>query len=164
MHLEEIKAKLLRSKEGLQIEELEDIQPRGFQVNPDQLLTICRALKEDDVLFFDMLSSISAVDLGADNGHMELVYHLYSITKEISLTLKVTVNREDPQIDSVCPIWKAADWHEREAYDFFGIKFNGHQDLRRILLPNDWEGFPLRKDYIEQEKYHGITVTYDRED
>jgi NADH-quinone oxidoreductase subunit C len=164
MHLEDIKSRLLTLSKDLVLEEIENIQPHGFKVKPDQLVMTCALLRDDETLFFDMLSSITAVDLGSDIGEMELIYHLYSITKESSLCLKVSVDRTAPEIDSVSPIWKAADWHERETFDLFGIHFTGHPDLRRILLPNDWDGYPLRKDYQEQEKYHGITVVYDRED
>ena len=70
-------------------------------------------------------------------------------------------NREKPEVQSLSSIWKTADWHEREAYDFFGIQFLGHPNLTRILLPADWEGHPLRKDYVEQERYRGIKVKYE---
>jgi len=94
-----------------------------------------------------------------------VIYHLNSIPFEHSFVLKVEVtrNKEDeplPQVFSLTPIWKTADWHEREAYDLVGIDFIGHPDLRRILLPADWQGHPLRKDYKEQEFYHGIKVKY----
>ena len=143
---------------------LENVHPGGFKVSLDQLKSICALLKENDQLFFDMLSNISAVDLGADAQLMEVNYHLYSIPNEASLTLRVEVDRKAPKVPTVSDLWRAADWHEREAFDLLGIHFEGHPDLRRILLPNDWEGYPLRKDYQEQEKYHGINVKYDRED
>jgi NADH-quinone oxidoreductase subunit C len=77
------------------------------------------------------------------------------------LHLRVVLDREKPEVPSLSGIWKTADWHEREAYDFFGIQFTGHPNLTRILLPADWEGHPLRKDYVEQERYHGIKVKYE---
>ena len=79
------------------------------------------------------------------------------------LKVEVARNTEEgklPQVPSVSSIWKTADWHEREAFDLVGIEFTNHPDLRRILLPSDWEGYPLRKDYKEQEEYHGIKVKY----
>ena len=79
------------------------------------------------------------------------------------MILKVQIDREikeNAEIDSVSGIWKTADWHEREIFDFYGVKFNNHPDLRRILLPADWIGHPMRKDYQEQETYHGIKVKY----
>ena len=88
------------------------------------------------------------------------MYHLYSIPFHHSLVLKIELDRTNPIVDSVSQLWRTADWHEREAYDFFGIQFHQHPDLRRILLPADWEGFPMRKDYQQQETYHGIKVAY----
>jgi NADH-quinone oxidoreductase subunit C len=93
---------------------------------------------------------------------MEVIYTLYSIPNHITLHLRVILDRSSPVISSVSSVWRTADWHEREAFDFFGIEFANHPDLRRILLPEDWEGHPLRKDYVEQSKYHGIQVKYDR--
>jgi NADH-quinone oxidoreductase subunit C len=103
------------------------------------------------------------VDNGTEAGNIDLVYHLTSIPFEKSVILKVQIDRmlgDKDKIDSVSSVWRTADWHEREIYDFFGVKFNNHPDLRRILLPADWEGHPLRKDYQEQETYHGIKVKY----
>ena len=85
---------------------------------------------------------------GADyKDRFEVVYHLYSMENKHKITLKATVDRNNPEIDSVAGIWATADWHERECYDLVGIKFIGHPDRRRILMPEDWEGHPLRKDY-----------------
>ena len=91
---------------------------------------------------------------------MEVIYHLYSIPYDLHLALSVELSRKQPTVDSVTAIWRGANWHEREAYDLLGIQFNNHPDLRRILLPEDWDGFPLRKDYQEQENYHDIKVKY----
>jgi NADH-quinone oxidoreductase subunit C len=89
---------------------------------------------------------------------------LYSIPYEHAFVMKVIVPRGDehnlPAVPSLCNVWKTANWHEREAFDLYGITFTGHPDLRRILLPTDWQGYPLRKDYKEQETYHGIKVAY----
>jgi NADH-quinone oxidoreductase subunit C len=91
---------------------------------------------------------------------MEVIYNLYSIPYNHHLTVKVMLDRAEPAVESLTAIWKTADWHEREAYDLLGIRFNNHPDLRRILLPEDWEGHPLRKDYEHQEYYRGIKVEY----
>jgi NADH-quinone oxidoreductase subunit C len=107
------------------------------------------------------LSCITAIDLGPDAGQMEVIYTLYSIPFHVTLHLRVTLDRDKPEVLSLSSIWKTADWHEREAYDFFGIQFIGHPNLTRILLPADWVGHPLRKDYVEQERYHGIKVKYE---
>ncbi len=91
---------------------------------------------------------------------MEVVYTLYSIPFDHHLTLKVILDRKDPRVDSVANIWRGANWHEREAYDLYGIVFNNHPDPRRILLPADWVGFPMRKDYEEDKTYHGMTIKH----
>ena len=129
----------------------------------DRLLEVCQFLHVQPQLYFDFLTCITAIDNGAEVGTIEVIYHLNSIPYEHGFVLKVEVERNKadeplPQVYSLTPIWKTADWHEREAYDLVGINFVGHPDLRRILLPADWEGFPLRKDYVEQELYHGIKV------
>jgi NADH-quinone oxidoreductase subunit C len=113
-----------------------------------RLLDICRYLHDDPDLFFDYLVDLCGVDyLGKKNMRFEVVYHLYSMKHRHAVRLKAEVPDGDPSIDSVMPVWTGANWHERECYDMFGIIFNGHPDLRRILLPEDWEGYPLRKDY-----------------
>jgi NADH-quinone oxidoreductase subunit C len=91
---------------------------------------------------------------------MEVVYNLYSIPFDHHLMIKVILPRENPAVDSVSAIWKTADWHEREVCDMYGITFRNHPDLRRILMPADWEGFPLRKDYKHQEYYRDIKIEY----
>lgn len=108
---------------------------------------LCRELKESGVLLFDHLMCLSGVDY---KDRLEVVYHLYSYELKHKVTLKVNVDRNNPEIDTVVPVWETANWHEREAYDMFGINFKGHPDLRRILLPQEWEGYPLRKDYARK--------------
>jgi NADH-quinone oxidoreductase subunit C len=111
----------------------------------DVLLELCRSVKDTPEMAFDYLMSETAVDW---RDRFDVVYHLYSIRNKNYVTIKVKVDRKNPSIPSVYSIWKAADWQEREIYDMFGIDFQGHPDLRRILLEEDWEGFPLRKDYV----------------
>ena len=140
------------------------IQP-SITVDTKNLVKICQFLHDTPELYFDSLSCLTAIDNGVEANSMEVIYHLYSIPHEYSLVLKVEVERNTeegklPQVPSVSSIWKTADWHEREAFDLVGIEFTNHPDLRRILLPSDWEGYPLRKDYKEQEEYHGIKVKY----
>ncbi len=130
----------------------------GVSINPDRLLIICNELHQNPSTYFDMLSCVTGVDNGAEANTMEVIYHLYSIPFNTSLMLKVILPRENPEVDSLCTVWKSANWLEREVYDMFGIKFNNHPDLRRILMPNDWEGYPLRKDYHHQELYRDIVV------
>ena len=138
----------------------EIIQP-CLLIKTEAISEVCEELLNNPVTYFDYLSCLSGVDLGPENGNMEVVYHLNSIPHDQQLVLKVRINRDcKEEVPTVTNVWKGADWHEREAYDMFGIKFNGHPDLRRILMPADWKGFPLRKDYEDMETYHGIKVKY----
>jgi len=113
----------------------------------NELATI---LRNDEQLQFDFLSCVSGVDY--DN-HMEVVYQFYSIPLDNYLMLKVKTNRQEPSVISVKQLWNTADWHEREAFDLLGIRFEGHPNLTRILLQDEWVGHPLRKDYnIDKEE------------
>jgi NADH-quinone oxidoreductase subunit C len=138
----------------------ETMTPKGVRIDAADLTNICETLYRHPSLFFDMLSCITAIDNGPDIGTMEMVYNLYSIPFNHSLALKVVLKRDNPEIDTVSGIWRTANWHEREAFDLMGISFIGHPDLRRILLPADWEGSPLRKDYKHQGYYRGVKVEY----
>ena len=128
-----------------------------IRVSPSHVLDAAKFLRDDPDLEFDYLSCLSGVDL---KGKLAVVYNLFSMTKKHKLTLRVEVSTENPAVQSVESIWKTANWHEREAFDLFGINFTGHPDLRRILLPYDWEGHPLRKDYQVPEYYNGMKVPY----
>lgn len=119
-----------------------------FLIRPDGIEELCHFLKEDPSLQFDYLMSLTAVDR---LDKLEVVYHLYSIPEKHYAVLKVPLGRDEAVIPSVSSIWKAANWQEREVYDMFGIEFEGHPNLQRILLDPDWEGFPLRKDYSEED-------------
>jgi NADH-quinone oxidoreductase subunit C len=130
-------------------------------VEAARIREICEYLKSDGELAFDFLSAIAGVDKGEQ---LEVVYLLYSYSKHHSLTVKARVPRAEPVIQSVAFVWPAADWHERETFDLIGIRFDGHPDLRRILLPPDWVGYPLRKDYKYPVSYEGITLRRDEED
>ncbi len=119
-----------------------------IRIAREKLLDVARFLREEPSLQFDYLSSISAVDYQSDG--FEVVYHLLNLRKPTHrLVLKVRVPREDPLVPTVTEIWPTANWHEREAWDLMGIRFTGHPDLRRILMREDWEGHPLRKDYVD---------------
>jgi len=113
----------------------------------DRLLDVCKFLKEDPELAFDFLSFVCGVDYYPSQPRFEVVYQLYSTKHHHRFRVKTKVPEDDPKVPSVVTIWPTADWHERETYDLFGIEFQGHPDLRRILLPADWVGHPLRKDY-----------------
>jgi NADH-quinone oxidoreductase subunit C len=129
-----------------------------FLVVPaEKIKEICQTLKVMDPFSFDCLSNLTAVDR---KDRFEMVYQLFSYQQRHSATLKVYLSRDDnAHIETVESLWRCANWLEREVYDLFGIKFDGHSDLRRIMLPDDWVGYPLRKDYKEQEDYHGISTT-----
>jgi NADH-quinone oxidoreductase subunit C len=137
-----------------------DEKNNQITVEADQLVAICDLLWRHPETYFDSLSCLTAIDLGPEQNQIEVIYTLYSIPKHVTVHLKVVTERDQAVIPSVSSIWKTADWHEREAYDLVGVQFLNHPNLTRILLPADWEGHPLRKDYVEQERYHGIQVKY----
>ena len=127
-----------------------------IQLYPEKWFEIAFWLKKEESLFFDSLQCQMGVDIGEEN--LESRYNLHSMKHDHYVEIRIAVPRSSPKIPSVEQIWRIADWFERETYDMLGIEFVGHRDLRRILLPDDWEGWPLRKDYQEQETYHGIVV------
>ena len=126
-------------------------------IPPPAIVEVSRFLHDEPDLRFDSLSNQSGVDYKA-KGVIEVVYHLYSYTHRHSLVLKVDVPRDNPVMPSVDSVWNAANWLEREIYDLLGVTFEGHPDLRRLLMPEDWIGYPLRKDFVEPEEYHGIST------
>lgn len=138
-------------KEKFPEEVLEIKEFRGqvaVRLKKARIFEICRFLHDEPELFFDYLADLCGVDcLGKKEKRFEVVYHLYSIKHRRGIRLKAEVAEDDPSIDSVVPIWAGVNWHERECFDMFGIVFKGHPDHRRILMPEDWEGHPLRKDY-----------------
>jgi NADH-quinone oxidoreductase subunit C len=115
------------------------------EVAPENILAALMRLRHD--LKFERLSTVTAVDRYPAEPRFEIVYHLHSISTKQRIRLKARVSGENPEIDSAVPVYRAADWYEREAYDMFGVRFLNHPDLRRIMMPEDWEGYPLRKDY-----------------
>lgn len=138
----------------------ESTSPKGVKIPKEDLLVVTRALLENPIAYFDMLSCVTGIDNGPDAGTMEVVYNLYSVPFNQQLMIKVSLVRSKPEIESVSHIWKTADWHEREIFDMYGVNFLHHPDLRRILMPADWEGHPLRKDYKQQQYYRDIKVEY----
>lgn len=151
---------------------LEALDP-WIEVVPGAISTVCRFLKENADLRFDLLNCITGVDYFEPDPkkakkkdwepHVEVIYHMTSTKKKHALVIKVHLPRwaddlqqTPPEIPTVSNVWRTADWHEREVYDLMGISFVGHPDLRRILCPEDWVGYPLRKDYEMPREYHGI--------
>lgn len=134
----------------------------SVSLKKERILAICRFLHDEPDLSMDLLKDVCGVDyLGKRNVRFEVVYHLYSIQHNHLLRVKVPVSEMECSIDSVTSVWRGADWHERECFDMYGIKFRGHPDLRRILLPEDWKGHPQRKDYPVQgpeEEWPGFTA------
>lgn len=126
---------------------------------PEAISEVCAFLKEDEAMAFDSLMCLSGVDCKGsktEEERLEVVYHLFSVTQRHKFVLKVELARETPVVPTVEGVWGIANWHEREAYDMFGIRFEGHSDLRRILCPDDWVDYPLRKDYVPPETYQGM--------
>ncbi len=135
-----------------------DVQQPWIQIATDKTKEMGQYLRDDERLKFDYMSSLSGVDY--NNGKFGVVYHLTSMSLKHKIVLKAICTKENPHVQSVAEVWRTADWHEREAFDLIGILFDGHPDLRRILLPYDWEGYPLRKDYKVPEFYDGMKVPY----
>ncbi len=136
-----------------------DLQAKDpfIRVSPAAILEVCRFLHGEPDLQFDVLSNETGVDYKA-KGVIEVVYHLYSYPHRHAIVLKVDAPRDNPVVPTVETVWKAANWLEREIYDLLGVTFEGHSDLRRLLMPEDWIGYPLRKDFVEPEEYHGIST------
>lgn len=160
MKAEEIKILLEKNFPEKTLELVENASPQGIVIPAESLVEVMRFLHTNDQFYFDMLSCITGLDNGPEEETMEVIYNLYSIPNDLHLMVKVVLQRDDLKVDSLVEIWKTADWQEREVYDMYGIHFNNHPDLRRILMPADWEGFPLRKDYEEQTYYRGMKVKY----
>jgi len=128
-------------------------------VATDAIAEVAAFCKSEPELAFDNLMCLSGVDYPKEKEpRMEVVYHLYSYAHLHTFALKVLLPREGATVPTVEGVWGVANWHERECFDLFGIAFSGHSDLRRILLPDDWEGHPLRKDWQDPEYYHGLHV------
>jgi len=147
---------LLKKRFGEKVGEFdaEAIDP-CVTVDTGSLPDLARFLFEDETLAFDSLMCLSAVDYPET---LLLVYSLHSLKNFHKFTVKVEVSKDSPRVPSVESIWKTANWHEREAFDLFGVEFQDHPDLTRILLPEDWEGYPLRKDYETPDEYRGMDI------
>jgi len=157
MQTKEIYSKL-KAKFGDSILEL--VEEPNFDafvnVAPEAIKEIAMFLRDENDLEFDYMTNLSGIDYKDSLG---IVYHLYSMKNNHRTVIKVKVNREKPIIPTVERVWKTANWHEREVFDMFGVEFSGHPELERILCPEDWKGFPLRKDYVAPKEYNGIDAT-----
>ena len=139
---------VLRAWSANAIEEVIEFRGETTLVVPRKvLLSLAERCRLDEKLQFNLLTDATCVDRFPMEPRFELQYHLVSIPKKNKLRLRVKLFGNDPVVDSLVPVWPGANWLEREIFDLMGIRFNGHPDLRRILLPDDWEGHPLRKDY-----------------
>jgi NADH-quinone oxidoreductase subunit C len=147
---------------SLAVKQLRELNPeaveeaRAFRgevtvyIRPQSLHRMAEFLRDAPQLLFEFLADVTAVDLHPNEPRFEVIYHLLSIEKNARLRLKVRLPGSDPRVESMVPVWPAANAFEREVFDLFGIVFEGHPYLRRILMPEDWQGHPLRKDYPVQ--------------
>ena len=128
-----------------------------LHVVPERIADVAKAMRDDESLRFELCSSVSGVDyLGSDERRLHVTYHLTSMTYRRRVRLETAVTAENPHLPTVTQVYPTADWQERETYDMFGVIFSGHPNLTRILMPDDWEGFPQRKDY----PLGGVPVEY----
>ncbi|HLW59095.1 MAG TPA: NADH-quinone oxidoreductase subunit C [bacterium] len=131
-----------------------------FLVPGDEILDLCRWLRDNPEFDMAYLSFVSAIDW---SDHFDVVYHVASLVRNHAAVLKVAIPRSDPRIPSVTGLWRGADWHEREAYDLFGIVFEAHPNLRRIMMSPDWKGHPLRKDYVYEDPQWLVDIATERQ-
>jgi NADH-quinone oxidoreductase subunit C len=148
-------ASLQEALPGAQIESVASVDLQmTIYVSREDVVALARVLRDRPELGFNLLAEITAVDFWPREPRFELVYILVSIANRLRLRMKVRLPGADPHVATVIGVWPAANWLEREVWDLFGISFDGHPDPRRLLMPEDWEGYPLRKDYPVQ-----ITMT-----
>jgi NADH-quinone oxidoreductase subunit C len=141
-------AEHLRAWNPNAIEEIIEFRGETTLVLPRKILrAVAERCRDHAELKFDLLTDATCVDRFPQEPRFELNYHLVSIPRRDKIRLKVRLSGSDPVVDTLVPVWPGANWLEREIFDLFGIRFEGHPDLRRILLPEDWEGYPLRRDY-----------------
>jgi NADH-quinone oxidoreductase subunit C len=122
------------------------------EIPPGTLIDVCTFLRDDPALAFDFLADVTAVDYLGSVPRFEVVYHLKSLTHGHRLRVKARISEDDPRVPSLVEVWRGADWLERETWDLYGIRFDGHPDLRRIYLYEEFQGHPLRKDYPKEKR------------
>lgn len=162
-HLRAIGAPGLESADEPREPNPEDKKDKGRRGDPfvvvraSDLVEFCLVCRDDPRLGFELLVDLTATDPATDDEHLWLGLQLLSAANKQRLAVKCLIPKADAKVESLCPVWNAARWHEREAAEMFGIEFIGHPDPRHILLPDDWLGFPMRKDYEFPKEYHGIS-------
>lgn len=138
----------LRSRFGESVIEANEFRDELTVIVPKEIIVdVCRFLKDDLTLKFDLLADLCGIDMYTPAKRFGVIYNLYSLTSHHRIRLKTFVEEENPKLPTVSTIWATANWHERETYDMFGIVFEGHPDLRRMYLPDEFEHHPLRKDF-----------------
>ncbi len=147
MNAEEIRGQIQKKFPEAILESVTFQGEHTLRVRPEDIVRVCSFLRDTPAFAFDFLVDLCGVDRYPEEPRFEVVYHLRSLGSKAMLRLKVSLPAEDPHVATVSSVWKGANWLEREAFDLLGIRFDGHPDLRRILLPSDWQGHPLRKDY-----------------
>lgn len=158
MDIEEIHGRL-QDGFAADVSPIEDARGfRVFEVAPERIAAVGAWLAAEPGIELACLRNLTGIDR-PDQGVISVVYELFSYTHRHGAVLRVDADRRRPRVASVTGVWKAANWLEREVFDLLGVEFSGHPDLRRILLPEDWVGHPLRKDYVEEPEYHGIATT-----
>ena len=143
--------KALQEKFSGKVFEADPDNPDGIRIHPPDLPEVAAFLKTEPSLNFNYLFFISAIDRLES---LEALHHLYSMGEGHHVIIKTSLDRKTPVLDSLTSLWPGAEWHEREVYDLFGVRFNGHPDLRRILLPEDWEGHPMLRDFTHPNLVH----------
>lgn len=152
------------------VEELEaQLADPVVRVRPDRLIDVCRFLRDDEATRMHYLRLVTGIDrpaaagtggAGGDSaGQIDVVYHLWSYARAHGCQLRVRLDRAQPEVATVSTVWPDANWYERETWDLLGVRFTGHPNLKRIMMPEDWVGHPLRKDYVRPERYHGLPTT-----
>jgi NADH-quinone oxidoreductase subunit C len=148
MEIKELVLERLKEKfPGYKIEPVEYMGELTTVIDKEKVVEVCSFLKSDPQLEFLFCEDVTAIDWARRVNRFTVVYHIFSLKNKFRLRLKADVDESDPRIDSVTSVWKTANWHERETFDMYGISFNNHPDLRRMYMPEDFEYYPLRKDF-----------------
>lgn len=158
MDAQQIFQRLAKACEGALLSDAPGVGgwPR-VNVVSSRVAEVARVLRDDPELNFDCLTNLTGVDLKSAD-QIEVCYHIFSYRYRHQIMLAVQASRGDPMVPTLTHLWPAANWLERECFDLLGVRFDGHPDMRRILMPEDWVGHPLRKDFVEPDSYHGIST------